>query len=95
MGVDRFGDRPPVSDRHGHAPPEVLRFGGRLHVIVLFADLIARLLEAVEAWAADAESEVRTWRRTHNLAATPGTRRRLEDIIERADALLGEGAGRS
>jgi hypothetical protein len=33
-------------------------FPDRLHIIILFADLCARLFEAIEAWAADAQTEV-------------------------------------
>ena len=63
-------------------------FPERLHIIVLFADLIARLIETIDAWAADAEREVQTWRRTRALGATDRTRKLLDDLINRAESRL-------
>src|SRR5439155_17666921 len=48
----------------------------RLHIIVLFADLCARLIDAVERWAADAAAELADWPSTAGLGATPATTRR-------------------
>jgi DNA-binding PadR family transcriptional regulator len=63
-------------------------FPDRLHIVVLFADLCARLLEAIDGWAADASAEVATWPRTDGLGATPATTRRLDDLIDRSHQLL-------
>jgi PadR family transcriptional regulator AphA len=68
-------------------------FPQRLHIIVLFADLIARLLETIDEWAADAELEIRTWRRTRNLGATDGTRERLDHLVDRAKMRLDDHPG--
>jgi PadR family transcriptional regulator AphA len=71
-------------------------FPDRLHIIILFADLCARLFEAIEAWAADAQTEVQSWSSTRALGGTPGTSQRLDDIIDRAHQLLARSApGRS
>ena len=67
---------------HGGPFPE------RLHIIVLFADLITRLLESIDTWAADAEREIATWRGTRALGATDSTRKLLDDLIDRAGARL-------
>jgi len=63
-------------------------FPDRLHIIVLFADLCARLIETVELWARDARDEVTGWPRTRDLGATPATQRRLDDVITRAENLI-------
>jgi PadR family transcriptional regulator AphA len=60
----------------------------RLHLTALFADLCARLFEAVDSWAADAATEVQFWPRTHAVGATPGTTTRLDDMIDRPHQLL-------
>jgi PadR family transcriptional regulator AphA len=67
-------------------------FPDRLHIIILFADLCARLFEAIEAWAADAQTEVQSWSSTRALGGTPGTSQRLDDIIDRAHQLLARSA---
>jgi hypothetical protein len=67
-------------------------FPDRLHIIILFADLCARLFEAIEAWVADAQTEVQSWSATRALGATPGTSQRLDDIITRAHQLLARSA---
>jgi PadR family transcriptional regulator, regulatory protein AphA len=63
-------------------------FPQRLHITVLFAELCARLIEAVEGWAEEADAEIESWPRTKGLGATPATRRRLQDLIERSRRLL-------
>src|SRR6266545_3467936 len=63
-------------------------FPERLHIIVLFADLCARLIDAVEEWAAAAEAEILAWPRTNGLGATPATTQRLADVIDRSRRLL-------
>jgi DNA-binding PadR family transcriptional regulator len=63
-------------------------FPERLHIIVLFADLCARLIETVEQWAHEAGAEVASWPRTRGLGATPSTKRRLDEVITRAEGLL-------
>jgi DNA-binding PadR family transcriptional regulator len=63
-------------------------FPDRLHIIVLFAELCARLLEAVESWTADATAEVEAWPSTERLGATPATDRRLTELIDRSRRLL-------
>jgi PadR family transcriptional regulator AphA len=67
-------------------------FPDRLHIITLFADLCARLFETVEAWSADAAAEVESWPRTWPVGGTPGTTRRLDDMIDRAHQLLARSA---
>lgn len=62
-------------------------FPDRLHITVLFAELIARLLDAINGWALDAEQEVKSWRRTRNVGATATIRSRLDALIERAESL--------
>jgi DNA-binding PadR family transcriptional regulator len=59
-------------------------FPERLHIIVLFADLCVRLIDAVDEWAADAEAEIEDWPGTRDLGATPGTKRRLAELIARS-----------
>jgi DNA-binding PadR family transcriptional regulator len=63
-------------------------FPERLHIIVLFADLSARLIQAVEAWAADAEKEIESWPDTRGLGATPGVERRLDTLIAMCRSVL-------
>src|SRR5262249_18324652 len=70
----------------GLAQLEEYRDGGgpfpeRLHISVLFADLCARLVEAVDEWAVAAQADVATWPRTDGLGATPATTRRLDNLI--------------
>jgi DNA-binding PadR family transcriptional regulator len=59
-------------------------FPERLHIIVPFADLCVRLIEAVDGWAADTQEALRTWPRTARLGATPATVEHLAALIERA-----------
>jgi PadR family transcriptional regulator AphA len=73
-----------LQDYHDTGGP----FPQRLHIIVLFADLIARLLDTIDTWAIDAEREISTWRRTRNLGATDGTQKRLNELIGLAQAHL-------
>jgi PadR family transcriptional regulator, regulatory protein AphA len=63
-------------------------FPHRMHIIVLFGDLVARLLEAVGAWAVEAEDEITTWPRTSGLGMTAATAERLDGLIEHAHAVL-------
>jgi DNA-binding PadR family transcriptional regulator len=63
-------------------------FPRRLHITMVFADLYARLLEAVEQWTAEATEEVSSWPSTRNLGGTSTTLRRLDDLIARSHALL-------
>jgi DNA-binding PadR family transcriptional regulator len=63
-------------------------FPDRLHIIVLFADLCARLIETIDDWAAAARAEIATWPRTDGLGATPTTTERLENLIDRSRRLL-------
>jgi PadR family transcriptional regulator AphA len=70
-------------------------FPQRLHIIVLFADLIARLLDALTAWTVDAEQEIQTWRRTRNLGASASTQQRLDQLIHRAETVLADTSQRT
>jgi hypothetical protein len=63
-------------------------FPERLHITILFADLVARLLEAVDGWASDAAAEVATWPRTSNLGLSAGADVRLHALIERTHTVL-------
>ena len=92
-----------VSSAHGWAREEAERglaqlegyreeggpFPERLHIIVVFADLCVRLIEAVEGWATAARTEIAAWPRTGNLGATPATVEHLESLIDRARKVLG------
>jgi DNA-binding PadR family transcriptional regulator len=75
-----------LQDYHDTGGP----FPHRLHIIVLFADLIARLLETIDQWAIDAEREITTWRHTRNLGATDSTRTRLDELVGRAQSHLAQ-----
>ena len=77
----------------GLAPLEEYRedggpFPDRLHIIVLFADLCARLIEAVDEWATTAQAEIVTWPHTRGLGATPATTQHLNELIDRSRHLL-------
>jgi PadR family transcriptional regulator, regulatory protein AphA len=63
-------------------------FPDQLHISVLFADLCGRLFEAVDEWAMASQAEIATWPRTDGVGATPGTTRRLDDLIKRSRRLL-------
>ena len=63
-------------------------FPDRLHISVLFADFVARILSAFDEWAAEAEAEVASWPDTRDLGATPETRRRLDEVIGRLESVL-------
>ena len=63
-------------------------FPERLHIIVLFGDLCSRLIEAVESWAAIAETEIRAWPRVRGLGAVPATTERLQGLIDLSHRLL-------
>jgi PadR family transcriptional regulator AphA len=63
-------------------------FPERLHISVLFGELPARLLEAVESWATEAVAEIEDWPDTRDLGATPATVRRLDGLIHRARRTL-------
>ena len=65
-------------------------FPERLHIIVLFADLCARLIEAINDWAASAQPEIAAWSRTDSLGATQATTARLDGLIERSHRLLSQ-----
>jgi PadR family transcriptional regulator AphA len=65
-------------------------FPDRLHIVVLFADLCARLIQAVEAWAAEAAVEIESWPRTDSLGMTPSTARRLDTLIAQCHEILAE-----
>jgi hypothetical protein len=64
-----------------------------MHIIVLFGDLVARLLEAVGDWAVEAENEIRSWPRTSGLGLTPETAERLDALVGRARAVLARSEG--
>jgi DNA-binding PadR family transcriptional regulator len=63
-------------------------FPERLHVNTLFADLVARLLEAVDAWTTDVLDEVDTWRGTRKVSSPAATQERLDAVMGRVRALL-------
>src|SRR5262245_61163159 len=63
-------------------------FPERLHIIVLFGDLCARLLDAVEDWAASAAAEIGAWPRVKGVGASSATNQRLADVIARSHRLL-------
>jgi DNA-binding PadR family transcriptional regulator len=68
-------------------------FPDRLHISVLFGDLSARLVEAVEAWACDAVAEIEDWPDTRDLGGTPATMRRLDGVVRRARRAVRRWAG--
>jgi DNA-binding PadR family transcriptional regulator len=59
-------------------------FPERLHIIALFGDLTARLVEAVETWATEALAEIEDWPDTRGVGGTPATTRRLDGVVRRA-----------
>jgi hypothetical protein len=63
-------------------------FPDRLHLIVLFADPCARLIAAVEQWAAYVTAEVAGWPQTHGLGATPTATERLDQLVNQGRELL-------
>src|SRR3954466_5454146 len=63
-------------------------FPDRLHLIILFADLCARLIAAVEQWADYVTAEVAGWLQTHGLGATPTATERLDQLVNQGRELL-------
>ncbi len=55
-------------------------FPHRLHLIALFARLYADLVDAVDRWAALAETEIGGWPSTSSLGMTDSARRLLEQV---------------
>jgi PadR family transcriptional regulator AphA len=68
-------------------------FPERLHIVVPFADLYVRLVEAVEGWAADTRARVEAWPHTRDLGATPNSAGHLEDLIDRTRRITGHAPG--
>jgi DNA-binding PadR family transcriptional regulator len=63
-------------------------FPDRLHISTLFADLTARLIDAVHDWSVRAGAEIASWPRTDGLGATPATTRHVQELIDRCQELL-------
>ena len=64
-------------------------FPERLHIVVPFADLYVRLVEAVADWAAETRAGVESWPHTRDLGATPGTAEHLAALIDRVKRIAG------
>jgi PadR family transcriptional regulator, regulatory protein AphA len=63
-------------------------FPDRLHISVLFGDLVSRLVQTLDQWASEAGDEVQGWPDTRGIGATPATLRRLDELVRRTRALL-------
>lgn len=63
-------------------------FPDRLHISVLFGDLVSRLVDAIDQWATDAREEVVQWPDTRKVGAAPATVRRLDDLLQRTRTVL-------
>jgi DNA-binding PadR family transcriptional regulator len=56
-------------------------FQDRAHIVVVVADLITRLLDALDDWASDTEALVEDWDDTVDLGLTPAVRSVLERLV--------------
>jgi PadR family transcriptional regulator AphA len=63
-------------------------FPDRLHISVLFGDLVSRLVDTIDQWATEARDEVAEWPDTRAVGPAPATIQRLDDLVQRTRALL-------
>jgi DNA-binding PadR family transcriptional regulator len=63
-------------------------FPDRLHISVLFGDLVSRLVHTIDEWATEASDEVQGWADTRGVGATPATLQRLDALVLRTRALM-------
>jgi PadR family transcriptional regulator, regulatory protein AphA len=58
-------------------------FPDRLHLIGLFSDFYLRFAELLDAWTADALSEIDTWPSARGVGLTPAARHVFEAVLDR------------
>lgn len=74
-------------------------FQERAHIVVLVADLVGRMLDLLDDWAAEVETLSATWETTSGIGLSPEVRDVLVALLEReavrvaADGAAGRGTG--
>ena len=70
-------------------------FPGRMHLVLLYVDFIARFYSEVSDWLDAVDAEAATWDSTVGVGMTPSARRRLDHALEfwRGVAVSGGGSG--
>lgn len=56
-------------------------FQDRAHIVTIVADLVGRVLDALDDWAAEVDEIASTWESTDDLGLTPEVRTMLERLI--------------
>lgn len=69
-------------------------FQERAHVVVIVADLVARLLDTLDDWAAEVQDVTADWHTTRERGLEPAVRAMLERMVDDARRRVGETEGR-